>query len=141
MASQELFLQPLVTPLYDNSSFFCPQFPWVLFILLYGGGILKKTYPIRFSCLHIYKPNDRQVTHINLSLHRPVYTHIHIYAQTHPRTYIFPPYIFNLVWFACCMYVCLSVWEPSFLWVHMETRGSCKHISFLQLTFGDTFSH
>lgn len=34
---------------------------------------------------------------------------MHIYVQTHPCTYIFPPCIFNSVWFVCYVHVCLCM--------------------------------
>lgn len=93
MASQVIFIQPLVIPLCGNSLGFCPQFPWALFIV--------HTY--------IDRPKDRPHTQTCFYTQTCVYTHMHIYAQTHPCTYIFPPCIFNSVWFVCYVHVCLCM--------------------------------
>jgi hypothetical protein len=124
MAPQELFIQPVVTPLYGNPSCFCPQFSWVLFIIItYMDQMTGNTPKCVFT-------------------HRLVYIYTYIFMHKYMHAHIFfSTYIFNLVCMVCNMHVCLCVCIPSFLWVHMQARGSCQHIFFLHLTFGDKLSY
>lgn len=115
MAPQELFIQPVVTPLYGNPSCFCPQFSWVLFIIItYMDQMTGNTPKCVFT-------------------HRLVYIYTYIFMHKYMHAHIFfSTYIFNLVCMVCNMHVCLCVCIPSFLWVHMQARGSSLDLSRAQ---------
>lgn len=143
-ANQELFFQPLCTPLHGDASCQCPQFlAWVLFTLLCDVGFLADRIPLGcFVHTYIDRPSDRQAIYINISLHtdfthKHIYTHthiyMHIYAQTYLSAYIFPLQKFLIYFsFVCYMHVCVCVWLPPFLWAHTKAIGPISTTSFLR---------